>query len=82
MKFIVQLQLQPGSKTKAVEAFELRGPNRNPGVSFLGAWIGTKSDAAFVLVESSDESLVVKAAEAWREHGECMLHQVIDIQQY
>jgi hypothetical protein len=82
MKFMVQLRLQPGSKTKVVEAFDLRGPNRNPGVSFLGAWIGTKLDAAFVLVESSDESLVVKAAEAWREHGEYEFHQVIDIQQY
>lgn len=82
MKFIVQFQLKPGSKNKALEAFESRGPNRNPGVTIERAWVGTKSDLVFALVEGDDESLVAKAGQAWRELGEFQIHPVIDVEQY
>src|SRR5262245_55904628 len=82
MKFLIEFQIKPGQKNKALEAFELRGPNRNPGVSFLGAWVGTQADVVFVLVKSSDEALVTAAADAWRELGEVRITQVIEIEQY
>jgi hypothetical protein len=82
MKFMAQFRLKPGAKNKAVEAFEQRGPNRNPGVTFLGAWVGNHSDVAFVLVEGEDEAHVAKAAEAWVPFGEAQIHSVIDVQQY
>jgi uncharacterized protein DUF3303 len=82
MQFMVEFRFQPGTKDKAVAAFEQRGPNRNPGVAFRGAWVGTKSDVVFVLVESQDEALVAKAAQSWSELGACQIHPVVDVQQY
>jgi hypothetical protein len=82
MKFMVEVQLKPGSRNEAVEAFEQRGPSRNSGVTFRGAWVGNRSDVAFVLVESDDEAHVAKAAELWSEFGQPRILQVIDIQQY
>jgi len=82
MKFMVEFQLQPGAKNQAVEVFEQRGPNRNPGVKFLGAWLGNQSHVAFVLVEGEDEAHVTKAAESWSAFGEARIHSVIDIQEY
>ncbi len=82
MKFIVEFRLQPGTKSKAVEHFEQRGPNRNAGVRFDAAWIGTKQDVAFVLVESADEALVAKAGQIWGEYGQFQIHPVIDVQQF
>ncbi len=64
MKFMVEFELQPGTRNQAVEAFERRGPNRNPGVKFEGAWVGSRSDVAFVLVDGVDEGHVAKAAES------------------
>jgi len=34
MKFMIEFRLKPGSKNKAAEAFEKRGPNRSSGVTF------------------------------------------------
>ena len=82
MKFIVELRLQPGMRNKAVEAFEQRGPNRNPGATFKGAWVGKQSDVAFVLVESEDEAHVAKAAQSWAAFGQTQIHSVTDIEQY
>jgi hypothetical protein len=82
MKFMIEFQLKADRKRAAVELFERIGPNRNPGVAFRGAWIGSRSDLAFVLVESAEESLVAKVAEAWREEGACSIHPVIDIEQF
>lgn len=82
MRYMVEFQLKPGSRNRAVEAFEMRGPNRNPGVTFEGAWIGHHSDVAFVLVDSEDEAHVVKVAELWSEFGQPQIHQVLDVQQY
>jgi len=82
MKFMVEFQLQPGIKNKAVEAFEQRGPNRNPGVRFVGAWVGTKDDVAFVLVESADEALVAKAGQSWSDFSQHQIYPVIDVQQF
>jgi hypothetical protein len=82
MKFIVQFQLKPGGRNAAVAGFEQQGPNRNPGVRFLGAWIGKQSDLAFVLVESDSEALVAKAGEAWSAFGDAQIHAVTDILQF
>jgi uncharacterized protein DUF3303 len=82
MKFIVELRINAGGKTNAIEAFELRGPNRHSGVIFRGAWVGTRSDVVFVLAESEDEALVDKAAKFWNEHGECQITPVLDIEQF
>ena len=82
MRFMVEFRLKPGRKNQAVELFEMRGPNRSPGVTFRGAWIGTDSDLVYVLVEAPDEAHVANVAETWGEHGEAHITQVIDIEQY
>ena len=82
MKFIVEIQIKDGDKNKAVQAFEQRGPNRNPGVAFKGAWIGRSDDVAFVLVESGDEALVTAVAQSWSEIGDFRITQVIDLEQF
>lgn len=82
MRFMVEFQLQPGARNKAVEAFEQRGPNRNPGVAFVGAWIARREDVAFVLVDAQDEALVANAAKSWSQVGEAKIHPVVDVQQY
>lgn len=82
MKFIVECVIKPEMKNRTIELFEQRGPNRNPGVSFRGAWIGTQSDSAFVLVESPDEAAVRGAINAWSEIGSFRITQVIDVEQF
>ena len=82
MKFIVQCRLNPGMKNQAVEYFEQRGPNRNPGVTFLGAWVGKDTDAAFVLLEAASGDQVRAGGQAWSEFGAFELFPVLDIQQY
>ena len=82
MKFMVEFRLSAGSKQKVVEAFELIGPNRPAGVRFHSAWIGTRSDVIFVLVESASEELVTQASQTWKEHGVTLVHPVIDAEQY
>jgi hypothetical protein len=82
MKFMVEFRIQPGNKNRAVEVFELRGPNRNPNVTFRGAWVGKHSDLAFVLVDSSDESQVTEAARSWSESGDFRVTEVIDVEQF
>ena len=82
MKFIVECRLKPGLKRKAVEAFELRGPSRNPGVTLEQAWIGNHSDVVFVLAESENESFVQKVAQGWSEYGTFEIHSVIDVEDF
>jgi len=82
MKYLLKMRLKPGSLDQAIEAFEQRGPSRNPGVIFRQGWIDTRSQIAFVIIESSDQSLVEKAALSWAEFGESEIHPVIDIDQY
>ena len=82
MKFMVEFRLKSGHKDHALELFESRGPNRNPGVTFRGGWIGVESDLVFVLVEAPDELQVAKVAENWGVHGESHITRVIDIEQY
>jgi gamma-glutamyl-gamma-aminobutyrate hydrolase PuuD len=82
MKFMVEFRVNAGSKNKVVEAFEQRGPNRNPGVTFHGAWIGKNSDVVFALVESADESLVTSAAKSWTEFDDYRITPVIDVEQF
>jgi hypothetical protein len=86
MKFMVEFRIKPGDKDSAVEAFELRGPNRNPGVTFRGAWIGANTDVVYALVESADEAQVAKSAQFWAEqswaHGDHRITPVIDIEQF
>jgi hypothetical protein len=81
MKFMVELRLKPGNRNRAFDAFERGGPNLNPGVTFRGAWLGTRSDMVFSLVESADESLVAQAAQLWSEYGDCQITPVLDIEQ-
>lgn len=82
MKFMVEVRLRPGDKNKAVEAFETRGPNRNLGVSFHGAWIGKDTDLVFVLVESADQASVERAGQTWRELGDFQIHSVINVEDF
>jgi hypothetical protein len=82
VKFIVEFRMQPGSKNKAIAAFEQRGPNRSPGVTFRNAWIGARSDVVFVLAESADEALVMQAAKSWSETGDFRITPVIDVEQF
>jgi len=82
MKFLVELHLTPGSQAKALDIFELRGPNRNPGVTIQQAWVDTRAHIVFVLAHSDDELLVENAASTWSEFGECRIHPVIDIEQF
>jgi hypothetical protein len=82
MKFMVEFQLKPGSKNRAMEIFEKTGPNRHPGVAFHGAWVGMRSDIVFVLTESDDESLLAEVAEMWREQGDFQIHPVIDVENF
>jgi hypothetical protein len=81
MKFMIQFRLKPGSKNKAMEVFERRGPSRNPGVTLRDAWIGAKSDVVFVLVESDELASVEKAGQSWAEFGSFEIFPVLDIQQ-
>ena len=82
MKFMVEFSVKPGDKNKAAQAFEQRGPNRNPGVAFRGAWIGQNADVVFALVESDDESLVTSAAKSWTELGDFRVTPVTDVEQF
>ncbi len=82
MKAMVEFHLKSGSKEKAIELFEERGPNRIPGVSLRGAWVGIHCDVVFVLVESPTEAAVAQAADAWKGHGEFKIHPVVDVEQY
>ena len=82
MKFMVEFPVRPGNKNQVVEAFEQRGPNRNPGVTFQEAWIGKDDDVVFVLVDSSDESLVNAAAKSWTPTGNFRLTPVIELENF
>lgn len=82
MKFMVELQLRSGSTYRAMDAFEERGPNRNAGVSLRGAWVGTRSEVVFALVESEDESLVRDASSAWADVGVYTINPVVEIEQF
>lgn len=82
MKFMVEILLQPGTRNAMIESFEAKGPNRNPGVTFRGAWIGTKSDVVFVLVEADNPTLIDNACCAWNPPGELKVHPVVDVDQY
>jgi hypothetical protein len=79
---MVEFSVKSGNKDKAIQAFEQRGPNRSPGVTFRSAWIGKNSDVVFALVESTDESLVSAAAKTWTESGEFRITPVIDLEQF
>jgi hypothetical protein len=82
MKFMVEFPVRPGNKNKVIEAFEQRGPNRSPGVTFQSAWIGKDSDVVFALVESAEESLVTGAAKSWTETGNFRITPVIDLEHF
>lgn len=82
MKFFVEFQLKPGNKKQMMEAFDVRGPNRNPGVALRGAWIGKNEEVIYVLAESDDEDLLVKAAQTWGKYGDYEITPVMDLEQY
>jgi len=82
MKFMVELVLKPGSTYRAMDAFELRGPNQNPGVALRSAWVGIRSELVFALVESDDEELVRNASRTWADVGDCKINPVVEIEQF
>ena len=82
MQFMVEFHLKPGIKRKAIEAFELKGPSRNPAVTFQGAWIGKNSDTVYVLAESTEESRIAKVADGWSEFGTYRIEPVINVEQF
>jgi hypothetical protein len=82
MKFFVELRLKASSRNKAMDAFELRGPNRNPRVALRGAWVATGSDLVFAVVESDDESMVEQAARSWSDVSSFTIHAVVEIEQF
>jgi hypothetical protein len=82
MKFMVEVRLKPGSTRRAVEAFEQRGPNRTLGVSMKGAWVDTRKEVIYALVESADEGLVCEASRSWAEVGDCEINPVVEIEQF
>jgi hypothetical protein len=82
MKYHVELHLKPDCVNKAIDAFELRGPSRHPGVTFRQGWIDTRSHIVFIVVESAEQQLVEQAAQSWSQFGTCQIHPVIDIEQY
>ena len=82
MKFIVEVRLNPGAKNQVVDAFELRGPNRSANVKFEKAWLGSRDDLAFVLVDSNEEASVVEACCNWNAFGKTQVYPVTDIEQF
>lgn len=82
MKYMVEIRLKSGSKDKVMESFELRGPNRNPGVTYKGGWIATREEVVFVLVESDDDTSVEQALKNWNPPADVSVYPVIDIDQY
>jgi hypothetical protein len=82
MMYMIEFRVKPGHKESALERFERNGPNRLPGVSLRSAWVGTRSDVVFALVESDDESLVTAAAQSWNGHADATVHAVVDIEQF
>jgi hypothetical protein len=82
MKFMIEFRVKPGQKEKMIATFEKVGPNRNSGVALRGAWIGSRSDVIFALVESDDEARAAAAAQAYSAHADATLHAVNDIEQF
>ena len=82
MKFMVECVLKAGLKSQAMQAFEQRGPNRSPGVTYRGAWVGLHSDVVFVLVESAEESLVSADARSWSQIDDYRITPVIDLEHF
>lgn len=82
MKFMVELRLKPGSTRRAVDAFEERGPNRTLGVFLKGAWVSSKQEVIYALVESENENLVCEASRSWAEVGDCSISPVVEIEQF
>lgn len=80
--YIVEFRLEPGSKNKIVAEFEERGPNRNPRVQLLNAWVGKKEDVLFAVVNTDDEGAVADACCNLSETGNYVIHPVINIEQY
>lgn len=82
MLYMLCIQLHPGTKDQVIEKFELRGPNRSPGVTYRGAWIGAHDDSVFVLVESAEQSLIDQAIASWGDFGTFEIHPVNDVENY
>lgn len=82
MKFMVEFRLKPMSKYKVLDVFELRGPNRTPGVTFRSAWMGAKTDLAYVLMEAPEAGPIEQAVQHWAEYGESTITPVVDVDQF
>ncbi len=82
MRYLVTFQIKPNSKNEILEKFDLRGPNRVPGVQFRQAWISTKQDVIYVIGDADDEAVLQKACSAWDEFGTYSYTPVVDIENF
>ncbi len=82
MKFLVEFGIEPGTKNRVLEAFEERGPSRNPGVTFRGAWIGKQANVVYVLAEAAEEAPITQAAKWWSPSSDFKITEVVDIEQF
>lgn len=78
MRFVVEFRLSPDSTSKVTEAFSRWRPQRDPGVLFRGARIGTRYDVIFVVGEGEDEERVARACQSWDEHGNYRIYALSD----
>lgn len=81
MKYIIKYTLKPGCRDKLLDAFELHGPTRLPGISFQNAWFDTRSNVAFVLYEGQDEAVVQQVAEGVAAFATSEIHPVTSVDQ-
>lgn len=82
MTYLVEFQIKPNSKNQILDKFDLRGPNRVPGVKFQNAWIATKQDVIYVVGEAEDLPSLQTACDAWNEFGSYTITEVVDIERY
>jgi hypothetical protein len=82
MNYMVKFTLKPNSKNALMDHFDLRGPNRNPGVKFVNAWIGKDADVVFALVEGDREDQLQAAGASWSQFGEFEVFPVTDVQAF
>jgi hypothetical protein len=78
MKFIVELRLSADSQSKLSDAFSRWRPQRDAGVMFRGARIGSRHNVIFVVGEGEDEERIARACQSWEQHGNYRIYPVSD----
>jgi hypothetical protein len=82
MTYLVQFQIKPNTKNQILDKFEMRGPNRVPGVSFKQAWVSTKQDLIYVIGQADHEADLQKACSFIDEFGTYSYTEVVDLENY